>query len=113
VYGHAEAAAGPGMHVIELESGPTAIDDEMSGTFIERWLQRLALAYNGRLSASDSGLIWRAARHHHAAPLHSCKYRWLHAPATKDTCDERSSDSGDLFVCTVAPSMAARPLNSI
>ena len=49
IYGHAEAAAGPGMHVIELESGPTAIDDEMSEPFIERWLGRLALAYNGRL----------------------------------------------------------------
>jgi len=49
IYGHAEAAAGPGMHVIELESGPTAIDDEMSGPFIERWLGRLTLAYNGRL----------------------------------------------------------------
>src|SRR5205814_735627 len=49
--------------------------------------------------------------------------RWAHnpkvagsnpAPATKDTCRERSSDSGDLFVCTVAPSIAARfPLHSI
>ena len=27
----------------------------------------------------------------HAAPLHSCKYRWLHAPAPKDTCREKSS----------------------
>ena len=27
----------------------------------------------------------------------------LRAPATKDTSRERSSDSGDLFVCTVAP----------
>lgn len=49
IYGHAEAAAGPGMHVIELEFRPTAIDDEMSGAFIERWLERLAIAYNGRL----------------------------------------------------------------
>lgn len=49
IYAHAEAAAGPGMHVIEIESGPTAIDDEMSGAFIERWLARLALAYDGRL----------------------------------------------------------------
>ena len=49
IYAHAEAAAGPGMHVIEIESGPTAIDDEMSGAFIERWLARLASAYDGRL----------------------------------------------------------------
>jgi len=49
IYGHAEAAAGPEMHVIELESAPTAIDDEMLSTFIERWLGRLALAYDGRL----------------------------------------------------------------
>ncbi len=47
-----------------------------------------------------------------AAPLHSCKYRRLRAPATKDTCRERSSESDDLFVCTVAPSIAARLLRS-
>ncbi len=36
------------------------------------------------------------------------------APATKDTCRERSSDSDDFFVFMVAPSMAARsPFNSI
>src|SRR5687768_11764125 len=38
--------------------------------------------------------------------------RWAHnpkvagsnpAPATKDTCSERSSDSGDLLLCSVAP----------
>ena len=39
IYRHAEAAARRGMHVIEVESGPTAIDDEMSGAFIERWLR--------------------------------------------------------------------------
>jgi hypothetical protein len=33
----------------------------------------------------------------------------LPAPATKDTCRERSSDSGDLFVCTVAPSIPSDP----
>jgi hypothetical protein len=50
----------------------------------------------------------------HAAPLHSCKYRWLHAPATKDTCRQRSSDCDDLFVCTVAPGIAAKfPRSSI
>jgi eukaryotic-like serine/threonine-protein kinase len=49
IYAHAEAAAGPGMHVIEIESGPTAIDDEMSEAFTGRWLARLALAYDGRL----------------------------------------------------------------
>ena len=27
------------------------------------------------------------------------------SPATKDTCRERSSDSDDLFVCTVAPAL--------
>jgi hypothetical protein len=36
----------------------------------------------------------------YAVPLHSCKYRWLRAPATKDTCKERSSDSDDLFAPT-------------
>ncbi len=39
------------------------------------------------------------------------KYRWLRAPATITTCNERSprrssegAEAGDLFVCTVAPS---------
>jgi hypothetical protein len=49
--------------------------------------------------------------------------RWAHnpkvagsnpAPATNDICKERSSDSDGLFVCTVAPSIAARlPLSSM
>jgi hypothetical protein len=38
------------------------------------------------------GHAWRST---HAAPLHSCKYRWLHAPATNIIC-MRSSSLGDL-----------------
>src|SRR3954467_5269650 len=43
--------------------------------------------------------------------------RWAHnpkvagsnpAPATIDTCSERSPFSGDLLLCTVAPSIAAK-----
>ena len=35
-------------------------------------------------------------------------------PRNQDTCRKRSSDSDDLFVCTVAPSIAAKlPRNSI
>lgn len=49
IYGHAEAAAGPGMHVLVVQSGPTPIDDENAPAFIERWLGRLAAAYEGRL----------------------------------------------------------------
>jgi hypothetical protein len=50
----------------------------------------------------------------HAAPLHSCKYRWLHAPATIDTCSERSPVSGDLFAFVAALNIAARfPRRSI
>jgi hypothetical protein len=49
IYGNADDAAGPGMHTIELESGPTLIDDEATPAFVERWLSRLALAYHGRL----------------------------------------------------------------
>jgi serine/threonine-protein kinase len=49
VYRHADAAAGPGMHVIELEAQPRPIDDEDVEAFVERWLDRLAQAYNGRL----------------------------------------------------------------
>ena len=30
------------------------------------------------------------ARFVYPAVLHSCKYRWLHAPATITTCSERS-----------------------
>ena len=32
----------------------------------------------------------------YAAPRHSCKYRWLHAPATITNCTSRSPVSGDL-----------------
>ena len=49
IYGEADKAAGPGMYVIEVESGPTPIDDENSESFFERWLTRLAQAYEGRL----------------------------------------------------------------
>jgi eukaryotic-like serine/threonine-protein kinase len=49
IYGEADRAAGPGMHTIEVESGPVAIDDENSDSFFERWLTRLAQAYQGRL----------------------------------------------------------------
>jgi eukaryotic-like serine/threonine-protein kinase len=49
IYRQADMAAGPGMRVIELESGPTPIDDEQSESFFERWLARLAKAYSGRL----------------------------------------------------------------
>jgi eukaryotic-like serine/threonine-protein kinase len=49
IFGEADRAAGPGMHMIEVESGPTPIDDENSESFFERWLTRLAQAYEGRL----------------------------------------------------------------
>ncbi|HKU25540.1 MAG TPA: serine/threonine-protein kinase [Candidatus Sulfotelmatobacter sp.] len=49
IYQHASLAHGPGMNVIELEYSPSAIDDENVESFIERWLERLAKAYNGRL----------------------------------------------------------------
>lgn len=56
----------------------------------------------------------QSKRNDYAAPLHSCKCRRLHAPATKVTCRKRSSDSDGLFLCTVAPSTAARlPLSSM
>ena len=48
-YTQAALASGPGMHVIEVESGPTSIDAEDAPAFIERWLGRLAQAYEGRL----------------------------------------------------------------
>jgi hypothetical protein len=48
-YGEADRAAGPGMHTIEVEFGPAPIDDENAGSFFERWLTRLAQAYEGRL----------------------------------------------------------------
>lgn len=49
IFRNADLAAGPGMHVIEVESGPTPIDDENVDTFLDRWLARLAQAYEGRL----------------------------------------------------------------
>jgi serine/threonine protein kinase len=49
VYRHADAAAGPGMHAVEIEFGPEPIDDECIHKFVQRWLSRLAQAYNGRL----------------------------------------------------------------
>jgi hypothetical protein len=49
IYGQADRAAGPGMYSIEVEFGPTPIDDENAELFFERWLTRLAQAYEGRL----------------------------------------------------------------
>jgi hypothetical protein len=49
MYRHADLAAGPGMHVIEVNFGPVAIDDENLKSFLERWLARLAQAYSRRL----------------------------------------------------------------
>jgi hypothetical protein len=49
IYQQADLAAGPGMHSIAVESGPTPIDDEDVEAFVERWVARLASAYNGRL----------------------------------------------------------------
>ena len=49
IYRHANLAAGPGMHVIQVDFGPTPIDDEDSESFFERWLAHLAEAYGGRL----------------------------------------------------------------
>jgi hypothetical protein len=48
-YGEADRAAGPGMHTLEVESGPTPIDDENAESFFERCLARLTQAYGGRL----------------------------------------------------------------
>ena len=49
IYRHAALAAGQGMHVFEVESGPTPVDDEHLTTFIERWVSRLSAAYEGKL----------------------------------------------------------------
>src|SRR6266852_2580220 len=49
IYREADWAAGPGMHTIEVEFGPVPIDDEDAESFLERWLTRLAQAYQGRL----------------------------------------------------------------
>src|SRR6266478_24341 len=45
----AASAAAPGMSLIEIQFGPEAIDDENVARFTQRWLERLALAYQGRL----------------------------------------------------------------
>jgi len=37
------------MQVIEVDFGPTPIDDENDDSFLDRWLTRLAQAYEGRL----------------------------------------------------------------
>jgi hypothetical protein len=49
IFREADMAAGPGMHMIEVDFGPTAIDDENAESFYERWLTRLVQAYEGRL----------------------------------------------------------------
>lgn len=49
MYREADRAAGPGMHSIEVEFGPIPIDDENAESFFDRWLTRLAQAYEGRL----------------------------------------------------------------
>ncbi len=49
IYGRADDAAGPGLRYVEVEFGPTPIDDESAESFLERWLKRLAQAYEGRL----------------------------------------------------------------
>jgi len=49
VYRHADLAAAPGMHTIEVEFGPSPIDDEDTSMFVQRWLARLADAYDGHL----------------------------------------------------------------
>jgi serine/threonine-protein kinase len=49
IYKHADLAAAPGMHTIEVDFGPTPIDDEDTAIFVERWIERLARAYDGRL----------------------------------------------------------------
>jgi serine/threonine-protein kinase len=49
IFRHADLAAGPGMHVFDVESGPTPIDDENMEEFLNRWLTRFAQVYQGRL----------------------------------------------------------------
>ena len=41
------------MHTIEIDSGPLTIDDEDLDAFVERWLGRLAQAYQGGYGLSD------------------------------------------------------------
>lgn len=43
-YGEADAAAGPGMHTIQLAEAPTPIDDENVDHFCDRWAAHLARA---------------------------------------------------------------------
>ncbi|MFH1746889.1 MAG: serine/threonine-protein kinase [Planctomycetota bacterium] len=46
----ADAAAGTGMHTVQFAFGPRPIDDESQAEFFDRWVQRLALAADGKLS---------------------------------------------------------------
>ena len=65
---------------------------------------------SGRIS--EERLNWSPCAH--AAVQENSKFSGLRAPATIDTCSERSPVSGDLLLCAVAPSIAARlPVNSI
>jgi hypothetical protein len=49
----------------------------------------------------------------HAAPLHGCKYRWLHAPATNFIWTKRPPVSGDLLLSLAALSIpAGSPFNN-
>jgi hypothetical protein len=45
----ADRAASVAMTEIGIESGPTPIDGEDAHAFVDRWLERLVLAYHGRL----------------------------------------------------------------
>ena len=57
--------------------------------------------------------VWRGLRPH-AAPFHSCKYRWLPAPATSFIWTKRSPVSGDLLLSLAALSIpATSPFNVI
>jgi hypothetical protein len=47
--GTRRAAAAPGASAIKHAFGPEPINDENSDSFFERWLERLAQAYKGRL----------------------------------------------------------------
>jgi hypothetical protein len=43
----------------------------------------------------------------HAAPLHSCEYRWLHAPATTFIGAQKSPVSRDFLAFWAAVNIAA------
>ncbi len=45
----ADRAAGPGMHTIQIASGPHLVDDENAQEFCDRWCSVLARAVNGTL----------------------------------------------------------------